>query len=71
MKTEEAIIRVLKSRNKQEAGERYRQVMLSINRGEVDWRALNEAIMERWSYSGLEKIKNIAWMGLEGGGSDA
>lgn len=30
---------------------------------EVDWKRINEAIIERWSLSGLEWIKNQAWSG--------
>lgn len=64
VRIKEAMIRVLKSRNKQEAGLQYRQVILKSN--DIDWRALNEAIMERWSKQGLIDIKTIAWKGLEG-----
>jgi len=30
---------------------------------ETDWKKVNQAIMERWSISGLKKIKNMAWSG--------
>jgi len=29
----------------------------------VDWKAINMAIIERWSISGLERIKKLAWSG--------
>ena len=29
----------------------------------TDWKAANEAIIERWSISGLERIKKMAWDG--------
>lgn len=29
----------------------------------VDWKAINEAIIERWSIAGLERIKKLAWSG--------
>lgn len=29
----------------------------------IDWKVVNSAIMERWSRSGLERIKNMAWSG--------
>ena len=33
----------------------------AIQRGDVDWRAVNEAIIERWSKSGLDRVKRVAW----------
>jgi len=27
----------------------------------VDWRVVNEAIIARWSVSGLQRIKTMAW----------
>lgn len=33
---------------------------------EVDWRKVNEAIIERWSMAGLKWIKTRAWKLLEG-----
>ncbi len=32
---------------------------------EVDWRKVNEAIIDRWSPSGLEYVKGKAWKRLE------
>ena len=29
----------------------------------VDWRKVNHAIVARWSFSGLERIKTLAWSG--------
>jgi len=29
----------------------------------VDWQTVNMAIIERWSISGLERIKKLAWSG--------
>ena len=29
----------------------------------TDWAAANKAIIERWSVSGLERIKKLAWSG--------
>ena len=29
----------------------------------TDWKAANKAIIERWSISGLERIKQLAWSG--------
>jgi len=30
---------------------------------ETDWPKVNRAIIDRWSVSGLEYIKNLAWSG--------
>lgn len=35
----------------------------AIQRGDVDWKAVNEAIIARWSVSGLKRIKRMAWRG--------
>lgn len=29
----------------------------------TDWKAANKAIIERWSISGLDRIKKMAWFG--------
>lgn len=38
---------------------------LAIRGGQerVDWRKVNEAIVGRWSLSGLQQIKDFAWKG--------
>ena len=39
---------------------------LSLRSSEVeriDWQKVNSAIIERWSISGLERIKKLAWSG--------
>jgi hypothetical protein len=33
---------------------------------EVDWRVVNDAIIERWSLSALKYIKEAAWRRLRG-----
>jgi len=33
------------------------------SREKVDWQIVNMAIIERWSVSGLERIKKLAWSG--------
>jgi len=33
---------------------------------EVDWNKINNAIMGRWSFSGLNYIKGLAWKLMEG-----
>lgn len=30
-------------------------------RGQFDWKDINEAIIDRWSMTGLIRIKNLAW----------
>jgi len=36
-------------------------------RQEIDWSAVNAAILDRWSKSGLERVKIMAWNLLEKG----
>ena len=31
----------------------------------VDWRAVNDAIMKRWSNAGLKRVKSFAWARIE------
>lgn len=31
-----------------------------------DWKAVNDAIIKRWSFSGLERIKQMAWKKFSG-----
>ena len=37
----------------------YRLAILSSD--ETDWKEVNKAIITRWSKSGLERIKKMAW----------
>ena len=37
----------------------YRMALCSSDK--TDWSAVNTAIINRWSVSGLEYIKNLAW----------
>ncbi len=43
----------------------YRMTIESVHAGvdTVDWRVINEAIVKRWSATGLERIKGMAWSG--------
>lgn len=41
---------------------------LNCNPQFVDWKAVNLAIIERWSRSGLERIKRAGWSGRWRGG---
>jgi len=31
-----------------------------------DWKAINDAIIKRWSFSGLKRIKQMAWKKFSG-----
>lgn len=35
------------------------------NNEEIDWREVNQAIIERWSQSGLNRVKKMAWKHVE------
>lgn len=41
----------------------YCLALRSTERGRIDWPKVNRAIVERWSSSALEWIKNKAWSG--------
>lgn len=44
----------------------YAWAILNEERGEtVDWRRMNDAIVKRWSMSGLNRIKTLAWKKVE------
>jgi hypothetical protein len=44
----------------------YYQVLIEWNGGEEpNWRLINEAILSRWSFSGLEWIKAQAWKQID------
>jgi hypothetical protein len=34
--------------------------------GQVDWTVINRLVVDKWSVSGLEKIKIMAWQLVEG-----
>jgi len=31
----------------------------------IDWKKINEAIIKKWSLSGLKRVKELAWIGFE------
>jgi hypothetical protein len=37
--------------------------------GDLDWRLINQAIIDRWSLSALKWIKEYAWRKVRGAGS--
>jgi len=40
---------------------------MAINSSEQkNWKAINDAIIKRWSRSGLDRIKKMAWKRIEG-----
>ena len=41
----------------------YALSMASSECDRIDWKKVNKAIIERWSKSGLIRIKNMAWSG--------
>lgn len=41
----------------------YRLALKSSEWQTMNWRRVNEAIIARWSRSGLERIKRMAWSG--------
>ncbi len=44
----------------------YAMAMCSSECDMVDWGRVNKAIIERWSFSGLEYVKERAWKIMEG-----
>ena len=43
----------------------YSMAIVSSEQNIIDWGKINKAIIERWSFSGLEYIKNKAWKLIE------
>ncbi len=43
----------------------YRFLLLGVDEATFPWGRINRAIKERWSLSGLKRVKRIAWRGLE------
>ena len=41
----------------------YALAMISSEEPAIDWIKVNRVIIDRWSRSGLERIKNMAWSG--------
>jgi len=41
----------------------YALSIVSSEHDNIDWVKVNRAIIERWSKSGLERIKKMAWSG--------
>ncbi len=47
--------------DQEEAAERYAVALRDEYRASVDWSAVNDTIIDRWSISGLERVKKLAW----------
>lgn len=53
----------LNKQTRVQCAEKYRELLLLSETGEkVDWEALNMKIRERWSISGLQYVKEKAWI---------
>ena len=53
-----------KCRNKEEGAQLY-AVFLSQYGDRADWKSINQAVIDRWSLSGLTDVKDMAWERLE------
>lgn len=65
---EETLLREIADKRMKQAdvASTYGLALLSGERRQVDWKRVNQAIMARWSQSGLERIKARAWKLAEG-----
>lgn len=41
--------------------------MALASSADTDWGMVNKAIIERWSFAGLERVKRLAWKYVEHG----
>ena len=39
----------------------YALASVSSERSRIDWKKVNEAIITRWSWAGLQRVKKLAW----------
>lgn len=53
----------IKAMKRRDIAQTYRLALQSSERDSIDWRKVNEAIIARWSVSGLNWIKEQAWSG--------
>lgn len=62
MSTDEILVAIQDKRNKQyDIAVMYIQLITSLPSNSKDWGVINRAIIERWSMSGLERVKTLAW----------
>lgn len=48
-----------KELNQEDVAKTY--ALIIIQKLQVNWRKINKAIVDRWTYEGLERIKELAW----------
>lgn len=67
MTNEEIIRRIGASKDRDEAAYVYAQALSMIPEDETPspWRAINAAVLERWTMSGLSYVKKKAWQHLQ------
>ncbi len=53
----------MKEMNQKQIAQTYRMALESGERDRIDWAKVNNAIISRWSKSGLKRIKELAWSG--------
>lgn len=53
----------IKEITQRQLAQTYALSLRSSERDSIDWKKVNEAIIKRWSFSGLNRIKNWAWSG--------
>ncbi len=53
----------MKEMKQKQIAQTYRMAMESSECKTIDWKKVNEAIIARWSKSGLNRIKEMAWSG--------
>ena len=50
-----------KKAHQRDVAKTYRLALMSSEK--TDWKIVNQAILRRWSLSGLKRIKKLAWSG--------
>ena len=53
----------MKEMHQKQIAQTYRLALESSERDSIDWAKVNNAIIARWSKSGLNRIKELAWSG--------
>ena len=54
-----------RANNQAHVADHYRTALTLVD-ADVDWPTVNEAIMDRWTTSGLLNVKKLAWGGQLG-----
>ena len=65
IKCEETLLKNISNKNKikKDIAIAYYFALMSIDRIRINWRRINQAIVNRWSFSALKYIKYLAWSG--------